>query len=635
LSRPTLSLKAQLQIGIVTLVTLLVSGQGLVSVRIAADTNFTDAIERAQSSANQVKTLVEIRVNEQTARVEPPPATLAETVALWERLVEEDRALPGLLEKTVANSNTAVEIMVCNRDGRVLASSSYSNVGEQHKTLPSFKEWQDRPFQSRLFEVFSDRRNYEDVLPLGAAGLKDPALTIRVVVSSVLLWNAILPQIKYLSIVIVATLLLSMFLAALYSNHMVASLARLSERIEALAAGTYTPVGEADPAGHEAKEFAAVQSKLDVLGRQFQGAREDVVQMRSGIEQMLDRLSEAVLLFGPHEQLISASQSAEQMLFNGNPAEGKLASELFPPETPLGAVIARVRSRGTSVTDVPVDVPPLRLLANVELLNLAPDGPPGLLVTLRDAETRRQLRTQLDFSTRLAAISRLTGGVAHEIKNPLNAIALHLEILRSRLQEFPDMQPEVEVISSEISRLDRVVKTFLDFTRPVDLQMRTVSMPDVVRQVAALIWPEANRAGVAVEVKIDDDDLLIRADEDLLKQALLNVVNNGIDAMESGGQLLIRLERSGEDVLVSVQDQGGGIPDRVKEKIFNLYFTTKPAGSGIGLAMTFRIVQLLNGSIDFSTAPGVGTTFRLRFPAVELATAVPAAGEIAQHQVVS
>jgi signal transduction histidine kinase len=411
---------------------------------------------------------------------------------------------------------------------------------------------------------------------------------------------------------------------------MVASLTRLSERIEALASGTFSPGTEADAASHEAKEFAAVQSKLDVLGRQFQGAREDVVQMRSSVEQMLERLAESVLLIGPQNRIISASQAAERMLFNGQPAEGKLVNELFPPLSPLGAIIAQVKQRGVSVSDSPVDVGPLRLLVNVELLKLSPDGPPGLLITLRDAETRRQLKTQLDFSTRLAAISRLTGGVAHEIKNPLNAIALHLEILRSRLEEFPDMQPEVEVISSEISRLDRVVKTFLDFTRPVDLQMRTVSMPDVVRQVANLVSPEARRAGVEVALEVGPGDLLIRADEDLLKQALLNVVNNGVDAMEqNGGTLTVRLEQSGEDVLVAVQDQGIGIPDRVKEKIFNLYFTTKANGSGIGLAMTFRIVQLLNGSIDFSTVPGVGTTFRMRFPAVEL-TQTPAQEMAAQ-----
>ena len=276
LHRPSLSLKWQLRIGIVTLVTFMVLTAGLVAVQVATEANFADAIERAQSSANQVRTLVELRVNEKAALAQPPPANREETVALWERLVKEDDAFPDLLEKTLGNSNAAVEIMVCNREGTILATSSPEHVGLKHESLPSFAEWQARPFINRFIEVFTDRRNYEDVLPLGAQGDQSPALTIRVVVSSIFLWNAIKPQIENLSLVILATLVLSIILAALYSNVMVASLARLSERIEALAMGTFQPGGQPDQAGKEAKEFAAVQSKLDLLGRQFQGAREDV-----------------------------------------------------------------------------------------------------------------------------------------------------------------------------------------------------------------------------------------------------------------------------------------------------------------------------------------------------------------------
>jgi hypothetical protein len=145
--------------------------------------------------------------------------------------------------------------------------------------------------------------------------------------------------------------------------------------------------------------------------------------------------------------------------------------------------------------------------------------------------------------------------------------------------------------------------------------LHDVNVVEVSRQVAALVWPDAERSGVSIELDAPSDRLFMRADEDLLKQALLNVVNNGIEAMRDGGRLRIRVERSGDEVMVSVSDHGPGIPESVQDKIFTLYFTTKPSGSGIGLAMTFRIVQLHNGSIDFASKPGSGTTFRLRFPA--------------------
>jgi signal transduction histidine kinase len=237
----------------------------------------------------------------------------------------------------------------------------------------------------------------------------------------------------------------------------------------------------------------------------------------------------------------------------------------------------------------------------------------SVLLTLRDAETRRQLRSQLDISTRLAAISKLTSGVAHEIKNPLNAMALHLEILRSKLEREETVDREVGVIGGEIARLDRVVKTFLDFTRPVELNWEDVDLAAIAHQVAGLVGPEASLAGIAIRVDAPVP-APIRGDSDLLKQAALNVVNNAIEAMANGGTLQIAVSRERGGAVLEIRDQGPGIPADIRDRIFNLYFTTKPRGSGIGLAMTFRIVQLHNGAIDLESEERAGSTFRLRFP---------------------
>jgi hypothetical protein len=225
-------------------------------------------------------------------------------------------------------------------------------------------------------------------------------------------------------------------------------------------------------------------------------------------------------------------------------------------------------------------------------------------------ESRRQLERQLDVSARLAAISRLTGGVAHEIKNPLNAMALHLEVLRSRLDTE---QPEVDVIAREIKRLDTVVKTFLSFNRPVELQARPIDLGQVVEQVIALVSIDAQAKNIQIDTALTDK-LWLSGDPDLLKQAILNVVNNGLEAMSEGGKLDIRTEWIGADCQVRIADAGAGIPPEIQDQIFNLYFTTKEQGSGIGLATTFRVVQLHSGTIDFVSEPGRGTTFRLRFP---------------------
>jgi hypothetical protein len=239
-------------------------------------------------------------------------------------------------------------------------------------------------------------------------------------------------------------------------------------------------------------------------------------------------------------------------------------------------------------------------------------------VILRDAETRRQIETQVEISKRLAAISRLTGGAAHEIKNPLNAIGLHLELLKNRLAgSQTEPPPELDVIMREIARLNRVVNTFLDFTRPVDLKLTDVHLGKLLEEIAGLAGPEAVKTQVRIRVDDGFPGAVIKADRDLLKQAVLNLAANGIQAMPGGGELKLGLARAGAEVELEVADQGAGIPPEIQDKIFGLYFTTKKEGSGIGLAMAFRVVQLHSGTIDFSSEPGRGTTFRVRFPMSE------------------
>ncbi|MCC7234965.1 MAG: hypothetical protein IT163_06665 [Bryobacterales bacterium] len=624
-----MSLKKQLRIAIVLLVTLLVFAQCVVSLHIAAAANFNDAFERAQAIAQQVRHLVEQRVNEQARAVQPPPATYEATKRLWERIVDDDLALPELLEKTMASSNAVIEILICDENSRVLAASTPSRVHLPFDPLPAFSEWKERSLWDRLGEVLGGRRDYAIVVPLGASDIHKPVLTIHVVVSTVLLRNAIMPQVRSLVVVSALSLLTSIVLAIIFSNLIVTPVVRLGKRIDSIATGDFKEEDNQPEGKRESKEFADVQSKLDLLSRQFRGAKEDVLQLRGNIERMLERLEESVLLFDSTGRLLRASRTAARVVPGLPPEENRTLDEVFPPGTQLGDLVRQVMKEGHGVRDAVTELPrenasPLRLLVNLEFLENFPHaGKSGVLLTLRDAETRKQLRTQLDVSTRLAAISRLTGGVAHEIKNPLNAIALHLEVLRSKLSEHPEVQPEVTVIGSEIARLDRVVKTFLDFQRPMDLKMKPVNVVEVARQVSALLWPEAERAGVSIELDSAKAVVKLRADEDLLKQALLNVVNNGIEAMQQGGRLKVGVEKTGEEITISVSDQGPGIPPQMQERIFNLYFTTKPKGSGIGLAMTFRIVQLHNGSIDFMTQPGGGTTFRMRFPLPEDDTVVP------------
>ena len=225
-----------------------------------------------------------------------------------------------------------------------------------------------------------------------------------------------------------------------------------------------------------------------------------------------------------------------------------------------------------------------------------------------------RMASELDVATRLAAISRITGGVAHEIKNPLNAIVLRLDLLRERLGEpEEELLQEIDLLSKEVRRLDRVVKTFLTFSRPVEVRLQDLDLAALAREVTELMTPQGKLSGVGMTFE-SHAPALIRGDSDLLKQAVLNLVTNALEATPSGGGVHVSVSNGDGRARLEIADTGPGIPSELRDKVFQLYFTTKKQGSGIGLALTYRAVQLHNGTIDYSSEAGQGTTFRLEFP---------------------
>src|SRR5437899_5924785 len=170
------------------------------------------------------------------------------------------------------------------------------------------------------------------------------------------------------------------------------------------------------------------------------------------------------------------------------------------------------------------------------------------------------------------------------------------------------------VIGSEIHRLDRVVQILVDFTRPRELHLEETDLRRLLEDVVSLAAPDAAQHAVNIVHEFPSEPLFVKVDADFLKQAILNVVLNGVQAMPQGGTLAVSARREDEIVITEIQDQGSGIPAEIQDKIFELYFTTKKGGSGIGLAQTYQIMQWHYGSVDFESGDGKGTTFRLRLP---------------------
>jgi len=261
---------------------------------------------------------------------------------------------------------------------------------------------------------------------------------------------------------------------------------------------------------------------------------------------------------------------------------------------------------------------------------------------LLNREYLSQVQSTIRYSRKLAALGRLSAGVAHEVKNPLNAMMIHLELLRQQVAAMAPAAPRVslggrvaaaamvatetqpidtreaiehvEVIAGEIRRLDEVVQGFLKFTRPEDLKLQPVRPSALVDEVVAILRPEAEHSGVRLAVECGGAPD-INGDPAMLRQAFLNLALNACQAMPNGGTLRIRCEATREGrVSVSLTDTGVGIKPEDLERIFDLYFTTKPKGSGIGLSMVYRTVQMHDGEIEVQSTLGAGTTFRVLLP---------------------
>jgi signal transduction histidine kinase len=257
-----------------------------------------------------------------------------------------------------------------------------------------------------------------------------------------------------------------------------------------------------------------------------------------------------------------------------------------------------------------------------------------------DRTLAAEQRDPRQLARKLVALSRLTAGLAHEVKNPLNAMMIHLELLRTKMKRasVPRPQPvvagglglaevhaapapeadamqHVEIIEHEIRRLDEVVQGFLKFTRPEDLRFQPVLIKDVFDEILPLIAPEAEKNNVRVEVDAPLDTPRVNADAAMLRQAFLNLAINACQAMPSGGTLRLSCAPAQSNrVEVRIADTGVGIPAEHLPKIFDLYFTTKDHGTGIGLSLVYRIVQLHDGEVEVESTKGRGTTFRVLLP---------------------
>jgi signal transduction histidine kinase len=529
--------------------------------------------------------------------------------------LQTDSSLNDMLESVVGNSRIIYDAAIVNLNGVAILDTNPAFNGKSVAPRASLSVLRDAGFRRQLRMVYGPASVYDVNIRLDLDGQEFGS--VRVGVSSVFLRSELTPKLQLAGFFSALAIFSSLVLAAVVSNLALGPLKAISRDLDSASAGD--PL-LAEESGSD-DEVGLVSLKIAHLGRQIRDTNQIFSALKDNVEQVMTKLQDGLMLFTRDTRVVLVSASAEKFL--GRPRHeilGHTAEEIFSDGSVLGAVVLPAFQKHKQLVQYEFDAADGHRV-QISLDFIQEKGTPiGALLTMRDAESVRRIEDEIEISRRLSASGRLTRGVAHEVKNPINAIVLHLQLLQNKLQQDePETRRHMDIIGNEIHRLDRVVQILVDFTRPRDLRLEDVDLRKILESVSVLAAPDAARHGVQLvqELPPEDDALMVRVDPDLMKQAILNLVLNGVQSMTSGGTLTLRARRNDEMILAEVMDQGCGIPPDAQEKIFELYFTTKgeEGGSGIGLAQTYQIMQWHYGSIDFDTLVGAGTTFRLRLPA--------------------
>ncbi len=518
----------------------------------------------------------------------------------WAAAIADDPRIASYLVNSLAQAPSLVEINVAGEDGRILVSSTESMAGQTLRNRPTLYQLLALGPIDRLRAIQARRDDYELAVPIGVLNDPRPILRIQVLVSMTLVSELLREGLRWIAGATLAALFVSLILVSLLARFVASNVRRIEADIDRIRQGESVPA----PGPRAASpEFAAVQSKLSLLGAEVRTAAD----FRSRVSAALDRLEEGILLFDSRGRLVLSGGAASRLL-------GRSLDVFTASETPLDPLLRRVLETRQSIAAQriewlgPQSATPL-------LADADPVGDSHVLVRLRDPEVRHQLESQVELLSRLDAINRLTGGVAHEIKNPLNSIAARLALLETMVDpDSAEAQEEIRIINEEVLRLDRVVRTFLDFTRPVELVTKEFDIVELATDVTLVVRADAARRNVTVACRAEPEHIPMWGDADLLRQALINLSVNALDAMPGGGSLTLAIVRLSGAVQLTVADTGSGIPPQAREKIFQLYFTTKKNGNGIGLAMVYRAVQLHGGKIEVESESGQGTKFTLTLP---------------------
>jgi len=334
---------------------------------------------------------------------------------------------------------------------------------------------------------------------------------------------------------------------------------------------------------------------------------------------VLQNMADAVVAVNREGQITVFNRAAEK-LFNrsARDAIGKRCNDILQGQPSL---LDKTLASGTAIEETEtqhrVNGKTYTVAVTTTVIRNQAGEIDSAVAVLKDLTERKAMAESLRRQEKLSAMGELASGVAHEIRNPLNSISM---IAQRFAREFSPAEKRDEfkklarAIVTETSRVSDIINRFLEFARPPKLNLARADLNEAVERALALVISEANQNGIALSSKLDQRLPALLLDRNQMEQVFLNLLQNSMQAIGEGGEIVVRTFQTGQEVVAEVSDNGRGIPQEHLGKIFDLYFTTKATGTGMGLSIVHRIVTEHGGRVEVESEAGKGTTICLRFP---------------------
>jgi PAS domain S-box-containing protein len=387
---------------------------------------------------------------------------------------------------------------------------------------------------------------------------------------------------------------------------------------------------------HMTAQLRQQRTALEGANAQLRQRLDELADLKSYTDNILASLTTGIVTVDLDGRVATLNPAAELMTgFFAGEVRGRYCTEVFVHTPELGEILmetiasraatpgvaATLRRRNGRTLPIELSAAPLKGGEGKDL---------GVIAVMRDLTVVRELEQRLRRSDRLAALGTLAAGLAHEIKNPLTSLLTFSRHLTRRFDDEQFREKFQSVVPRELERINGIVERLLELARPPRLSFAAVRLPPLLERALELYAHEIETGNVRVAREHARDLPVIWVDPDALYQAVVNLVRNALDAMPSGGRLVLRtgwsdtphVARPGgrrepagaRRVRIEIEDGGVGIPAGDADRVFNPFFSTKAGGTGLGLALTHKIIEDHGGGIDFRSAPGGGTIFRIVLP---------------------